>query len=208
MTRRIQEDKIKAGRENTSDGGLGDLLQQWNDGYFRDRGLFAHLELSDSAMKHPDQKSRLLRKGTHWYPTRQERDKKRADRKFAIILTKLDDDGKPADALHELSSGSEAAVIPELPSGEDARYNIAEMPGDEGRMPVELPGDLALPAGVSLGYGSEKLEPPAGYAELDSETTELLGKTTLDEDDPDEELRPSSLMVTGSTHEALSKETT
>ncbi|KAK5122279.1 hypothetical protein LTR85_004190 [Meristemomyces frigidus] len=203
MARRIEEKKIKAGMEDTSDGGLGDTLQHWNESYFRGRGLFVHLELSESAMKRPEQQSRLFRKETHWYGTKEEKDRKRAERKFVLVVTRLDGDGEPTEALHELSGGVEAAVIPELPTEEDAKYNVAELPGDESSVPVELPGDTVLPWGVSLGYGSEKFEPPAGYAELESDTTQLLGKTKLDEDG---DIKPAPLMVTGSTHGALNKE--
>jgi len=50
---------------------------------------------------------------------------------------------------------------------------------------LELPGDFVLPGAVSLGYGGSShasLQPPTGYAELDSETTELLRKAKLDDE--------------------------
>jgi len=180
MSRQIQEKKVKAGLEDMSDGGLGDVLQQWNETYFQDRGLFVHLELSESAMKNKDQKSKIFRKETHWYGKKEERDRKREERKFVIVITKLDEEGKPTEAAQEL--GAEGpALMAELPNSEDPKVHMAEMPGDfEQPAPVELPGDFVLPGGVSLGYGNEKLEPPIGYAELDSDTTALLEKTKLD----------------------------
>jgi len=188
MKRRIQEEKVKAGRDDMSDGGLGDILKHWNETYFHDRGLFAHLELSESAMKRPDQKSRLFRKGNHWY-SGEEKQRKRDERKFMIVVTKLDEDGKPAQAVHELFEGEVAAVIAELPSEEDAKYNVAELPAEmpvKGRsMPIELPGDFPLPGAVSLGYGNSShasVQSPAGYAELDSDTTELLRNAKLDDE--------------------------
>ncbi|KAK4541396.1 hypothetical protein LTR36_007997 [Oleoguttula mirabilis] len=207
VARRMEEKKIKAGLQDTSDGGLGDTLQHWNESYFRGRGLFVHLELSESAMKRPDQQSRLFRKETPWYGNKEERERKKAERKFVLVVTRLDEDGEPSQALHELSGGTEAAIIPELAGEEDARYNLAEMPGDECMIPVELPGDMALPWGVSLGYGNDKAEPGAGYAELESDTTQLLGKARLD-DEEDEDVIPLPLIVKGSTHEVLNKELT
>lgn len=207
MSRRIQEQKVKAGLKDTSDGGLGDTLQQWNESYFRGRGLFVHLELSESAMKRPEQESKLFRRETHWYGNKDERQRKRAERKFVLVVTRLDEDGGPSEALQELSGGTDAAVIPELPGEEDAKYSLTELPGEDGTQPVELAGDMELPWGMSLGYGNEKMEPPMGYAELESDTTQLLGQTSLD-DGAKQDMQPPPLMVTGNMHEELKKDST
>ena len=58
MNRSIQEKKVKDGLADMSDGGLGDTLNQWNEDYFSKKGLFVHLELSESAMKNANEKSR------------------------------------------------------------------------------------------------------------------------------------------------------
>jgi len=209
---------VKAGLTNTSAGGLGDTLQQWNDSYFRERGIHVHLELSDSARKKEDGKGGggTFRKPASLYSSREERDKKREDRKFVIVVTKLDqEEGQPASALEQISemAAEGPGGMGELPATEDAKYHVAELPGDTTIMPVELPAmEYYLPAAYSLGYGSEKLEPPVGFAELESDTTHLLEKTRLadvKEERKDEELsKPESLMVTARTHEALNKETT
>ncbi|KAK1813525.1 hypothetical protein LTR12_012094 [Friedmanniomyces endolithicus] len=218
MNRLLQEQKVKAGLTNTSAGGLGDTLQQWNDSYFRERGIQVHLELSDSARKKEDGRGGggTFRKPASLYSSREERDKKREDRKFVIVVTKLDqEEGQPASALEQINemAAEGPGAMGELPATEDAKYNVAELPGDTTIMPVELPAmEYYLPAAYSLGYGSEKLEPPVGFAELESDTTHLLEKTRLvdeKEGQKDEEVpRPERLMVTASTHEALYKETT
>ena len=127
------------------------------------------------------------------YSNREDRERKRDERKFVLVVTKLDEDGQPAEALQELSdiqelpTTEERSVLPgvvEIASSDEPNPDmkpgiVAELPADEGRMPVELPAEL--PFGMSLGYGPDKWGPPGGYAELDGGTTELLEKTTLDE---------------------------
>jgi hypothetical protein len=190
MNQRVQEKRVKAGMADMSDGGLGEALQTWNEGYFRERGLIATLELSHSAMKNPDQQSKLLRKGTHWYGKREDRERKREERKFVIVVTKMEDAAAAlaSSSTQELENVQELPAenaMVELPAPEDAKYNVAEMPSEDVRGRVELPGDFAIPGGVSLGFGNEKLAPPIGFAELDSDTTQLLEKSTLsDKDDP------------------------
>lgn len=212
MNRTLQEKKVKAGLADMSAGGLGDTLEQWNDSYFQKRGLFVHLELSQSATKNQEQKSKAFRKQTFMYG-KEDRDRKREERKFILVVTKLDEEGQPSAALQELAAES-APGIPDIPemATEDAKYNIAEMlgdmptdekklppvPGDED-MPVELP-TFDLPYGASIGYGNEKFGPPVGYAELDSDTTALLEKTNLNDKDSEgerpKELMPKPLMTT------------
>ncbi|KAK1810687.1 hypothetical protein LTR12_014928 [Friedmanniomyces endolithicus] len=217
MNRSLQEQKVKAGLTNTSAGGLGDTLQQWNDSYFRERGIHVHLELSDSAKKKEDGRGGggTFRKPASLYSSREERDKKREDRKFVIVVTKLDHESQSTSALEQISemAAEGPGAMGELPATEDAKYNVAELPGDTMIMPVELPAmEYDLPAAYSLGYGSEKLEPPVGFAELESDTTHLLQKIRLADEKEgrkDEPLsKPESLMVTARTHGALNKETT
>jgi len=180
MKRRIQENKVKAGLTDTRDGGLGDLLRRWNETYFQQRGLIATLELSQSAMKHQDHKSSFFRKETHWYANREDRERKKEERKFVIVVTKVEEDedqrsrsaaGAVGDGPQELPAEGPTGM-PEMPAQDDAKYDVAEMAGDDRPILVELPGDFVMPGGVSLGYGNEKLAPPTGYAELDSGTTE------------------------------------
>lgn len=214
MNRHVQEKKIKAGLRDTSDGGLGDTLKQWNENYFAERGLHATLELSHSAMKRPHQSSRIFRKESHWYG-KEDRERKRTERKFQLVITKLDREHQDSDAVHELFGGKDASVVPELASG-DAKSDLvempgetrrlAEMPGEDRQVPVELPA-MELPACVSLGYGSEKLGSTVGYAELDGDTLENAMLDTKDRPSEVRGVRPAPLMVTASQHEALHKKT-
>jgi len=217
MNRSLQEQKVKAGLLNTSAGGLGDTLQQWNDSYFRERGIHVHLELSDSARKKEDGRGGggTFRKPASLYSSREERDKKREDWKFVIVVTKIEQERQPTGALEQISemAAEGPGAMGELPATGDPKFNVAELPGDTAIMPVELPAmEYYLPGAYSLGYGSEKLEPPVGFAELDSDTAHLLEKTKLTDGKEglkDEELsRREPLMVTASTYEALNKETT
>ena len=171
------------------------------------------MELSDSLKKREQEgRSSDFRKPTGLYSTREERDRKRDERKFMIVVTKLAPDGQPLDAINEASEllAEGPGAMPELPASDDARYSATEMPGDETLMPVELPAtEYLLPAAHSLGYGSEA---PAGYAEMDSDTTQLLDKTHLSDEKPDvrkdEDLETSAPTTTYGTYGALAKETT
>ncbi|KAK5725926.1 hypothetical protein LTR15_004116 [Elasticomyces elasticus] len=185
MKRSLQEQSVKASLKDTTTSGLGHTLNHWNETYFQERGLFVYLELSDSAKKKEEGGGSTFRKPTLMYSTREERDRKREDRKYIIVITRLDQDDQPADALGAISEMP--AEVPngtaELPAAEDAKYHIAELPAGETVMPVEMPAmETYLPSAYSLGYGSEKLEPPVGYAELDSDTTHLLEKTPLSDE--------------------------
>lgn len=172
MSRQTREKKVKAGLSDMRDGGLGDTLQQWNDSYFGQRGLYVHLELSESAMKKPNQQSKTLQKSALLYSNKEDRDRKRDERKYVIVVTKLDNDGAPSEAMNQLATAMdkmETYGIAELPASTDVPPTIVEMPTNEHSEPVELPAmDDFLPAGISLGFASDaKLEPPVGYAELD-----------------------------------------
>ena len=185
MNRHIQEKKVREGLKDTSDSGLGNLLEQWNDTYFRERGLFVHLELSESATKNPDQKSKKLRKETRWYG-KQERERKRDERKFVIVLSHLDEDGLPSEARQELAAEG-PGLMPEPPDAEDPTVNLVEAPGDFSDVqqgPVELPADFVLPGSVSLGFGNDKLAPPVGYAELDGDELQSEDEEPNHQDKP------------------------
>ena len=170
MRRSYQEKTVKNGISDMSAEGLGAKLQAWNDEYFTPKGLFVHVELSESAMKHAEQSSKALRKPTLLYSKKEDRERKEGERKFVVVVTKLDGDGVAREAAREMEIHAKeqaAEVADEVPAA-------AEMPGDthQGFLIPELPGDDGLgelPGGLSLGFGSEKsyLVAPEGYAELE-----------------------------------------
>ena len=215
MNRSLQEKKVRAGLQDQSDGGLGTTLRRWNEGEFHDLGLFVHLELSESAMKRQNQKRHSFRKPTSFYSRREDRERKAEERKFCIVVTKLDEEGVPSEAIHHELSEENARVL-EMSDPENVIYEIPELPGDEGVPPAELP------AGISLGYTSKwEIAPPNGYAELESDTVQLFEKSSLDKEtarddepgseddgDADPTPKPAPLMVTAETHAALNKEMT
>lgn len=214
MNRQLQEEKVRKGLVDTTEGGLGDTLKQWNDEYFGKLGLFVHMELSESAMKNPDQKSKTFRKPTLLYSSRQDRERKIEERKFVLVVTKLDDEGNPSQAIQELAGNDGSAV--EIGSSGDVSSKIAEMPADEGNVYVELPAEMP----VGVWEKEKKLDPPEGYVEMegtsyvemDGDNSATLEKLHLEgnlvEADPDAEknLTPKPLDVkTGSG--AFDKET-
>lgn len=171
MNRSITEKKVRSGLQDTSDGGLGHTLEQWNNSYFRDHGLFVQLELSEFAVKRSEGKSNIIRKGTWLYTKREDRERKQEERKFVIVVTKLDEKGVPSGAVHELVGDP----IAELPAQEEAKYEVTELPGDEVQIPVELPA-METPVEVSRGYGSEKFSLPNGLTKLEVGGTQLAEK--------------------------------
>lgn len=215
MNRSAQEKKVKAGLEDQSDGALGDTLKQWNEDYFSKRGLFVHLELSESALKYASQSSKMVRKPALFYSDPNERNRKREERKFVIVVTKLDDEGEPTEAVQELA-GKENKVA-EIGSSGEPNFTIAELPGEDGVVPVELPAEYGAGAAEKKleppsGYvemagdtfygGQEKMAPPGGYVEMSSDNTHLLEKMNLGEEtddlpsDPEKaNMTPRPLMV-------------
>ena len=153
------------GLADTSEGSLGDVLQQWNQSYFEPLGLHATLELPDSAKRKPKKKSSFIRRPAVTYSTREEREWRNEDRKFVIVVAETVSDQTSAN-LHELAatldrvevSGdsrdiSELPVesklaLSELPNNEDMAKEdladvicgLAELPADT---PLELPADGA-----------------------------------------------------------------
>jgi len=166
----MQEKKVREGLEDRSGGGLADTFEQWNDTYFHKRGLYVHLELSESTNKHPEQKSKIFRKESGWYGKREDRERKRDERKFVLVVSKLNTyhEMRPG-TTHELGSDG-SNMITELPNSGDPKFTMAEAPGDsEHCAPVELPGDFLLPASVSLGFGSQHSASLGGFVELEGD---------------------------------------
>jgi len=93
-------------------------------------------------MRKPKQKSSIIRKPSLLYNSREERDRKREDRKFVIVVTGLDNLSPSTAEVQELPVESDRA---ELPVPEDPRGYKAELPGDSGLKPAQLPtaDDLA-----------------------------------------------------------------
>ncbi|KAK3099084.1 hypothetical protein LTR53_019108, partial [Teratosphaeriaceae sp. CCFEE 6253] len=146
-----------------------------------ERGLMVSLQVSASAQKREDDgRVSGVRKPASLYSARDERERKREERKFVIVVTKLEQQCQPMGAIDDSvelpAEGS--GVMAELPAKDDAEYSAAELPGEDLVLPVELPAmELSLPAAYSLGYGSEKLDFPVGPVKLHSDTTLLLEKT-------------------------------
>ena len=140
-------------------------MQQWNQSYFEPLGLHARLELSDSAMRKAKKKSRVIRRPSLTYSSREEREWRNEDRKFVIVVAEVANDQASA-RVHELAAGldrvevsGESQVISELsvesktrllelPNNEDMAKEdlvdvicgVAELPADT---PVKLPADSA-----------------------------------------------------------------
>jgi hypothetical protein len=213
MNRKIQEEKVRKGVLDETAGGLGDTLKTWNEDYFGKLGVFVHMELSESAMKNADQKSKSFRKPAVMYSNREDRVRKTEERKFVLVVTKLDEDGVPSEALHHLE-GKDGAPV-EIGSSGDMAPPIAEMPGDEGNVYAELPAEMPTAA------NEKKLDPPVGYVEMegstyiemDADNTRVMEKLQLEgnlvEADPDAEKSPVPRPLSfDKGSEGLNKETT
>ena len=205
MKRSLQEQNIISGLEDMSDGGLGDTLRLWNEEYFSKQGLFVHLELSESALKNPDGRSKRFRKPASMYSDKNERARKEEERKFVMVVTKLDEEGQPTEAIAELA-GAETTPI-ELSATENPSFSVAELPGDESVEPVELPA-------ITTPSAEKKFDSPGGYVEMSSDNTFLLEKMHLEEESdyrpavPEKDLMPRPLATTPSSHSTFDKETT
>jgi hypothetical protein len=136
MNRSIQEKKVETGLVDTSPGSLGGTLEHWNTSYFAPLGLCAHLELSGSAMRKPKQKSSIIRKPSLLYREGEERERKRKDRKFVVVVTELSHTNPSPAEMHELAGDIYRA---EMPVPDDPRYHTAELLGDTTLTPTELP---------------------------------------------------------------------
>lgn len=131
-SRRIQESKVREGLQNGSEDSLGDLLHQWNAGYFSERGLLARLDLNEAAQNSSPQQSKAMRRGSHWYAHKEDRELVRAERKFSIVITQIHHGEGLADSVQtSCSSGNTSPSsdqkssievtgfkpLPELPTG-------------------------------------------------------------------------------------------
>lgn len=209
MNRKIQEEKIRNGILDESTG-LGETLKSWNEDYFSKLGVFVHMELSESAMKNPDQKSKAFRRPAVSYNSREDRARKTEERKFVLVVTKLDEEGVPSEALKSLE-GKEGAPV-EIGSSGEVSSAIAEAPGDEEFAYAELPAEMPTAA------NEKKLDPPVGYVEMegstyvemDADNSRMMEKLQLEgnlvEADPDA-AKPRPLSFDKGS-ESLNKETT
>lgn len=210
MNRSIVEEKVRKGLTDETEGGLGDTLKLWNEEYFSKLGVFVHMELSESALKKPDKKSRTFRKPVLMYGSREDRNRKTEERKFVLVITRLDEEGNPMEAIKELEAADGGPV--EIGSSGDTTSKIPELPGDEGNAYVELPANSPAELPAEMPTDKKKLDPPSGYVEMDSDNSHMLEKLHLEgyaEADPDAEtdLQPRPLQVTPGA-DALNKETT
>ncbi|KXT10004.1 hypothetical protein AC579_1238 [Pseudocercospora musae] len=167
MGRSLQEKKVKSGLLDTSAGKLGNVLKSWNEQDWKDLGLFMHLELSESAMKRKEQKSRSFRKPSNLYSSREDRERKQEERKFCIVVTRLDEEGLPADAIHDIAESDLAAEM----DSKEPIYEIPELHGDD-EMPVELPAEvpaetLGARREADISPGVAELPFPVGELEKD-----------------------------------------
>jgi hypothetical protein len=126
---------VSTGLADTSEGSLGEVLQQWNQVYFEPLGLHARLELSDSAKRKPKNKSRVIRRPSLTYGSREEREWRNEDRKFVIVVAETVSDQISAHA-HELAATLDRAEV----SG-DSREIMSELPADSKCRPSELPNN-------------------------------------------------------------------
>ena len=173
---------MSTGLADTSEGSLGDVLQQWNQVYFEPLGLQARLELSDSAKRKPKNKSRVIRRPSLTYSSRGEREWRNDDRKFVIVVAEIASDQISAHA-HELAttvdiaevSGDSPVIISELPNASKVRPSelpnnedmakedladvlcgVAELPADT---PVELPADTPVELPADGADGKRRIDP-------------------------------------------------
>ena len=126
---------MSTGLADTSEGSLGGILQQWNKLYFEPLGLQARLELSDSANRKPKKKSRVIRRPSLTYSSREEREWRNEDRKFLIVVAEIVSEQTSAHA-HELAANldrvelsGDSREIPELPA--DSKVMLSELPNNE-----------------------------------------------------------------------------
>lgn len=181
MKRAAYERSVREGLEDTSDGSLGDKLRLWNEEYFTKNGLFVHLELSESSMK-KDGKEKTFRKPTAFFSKGEERDRKKEERKFVIVVTKLDAAGEPSEAIREVA-GTEGMPV-EIGSSDDPSSSSAvELPAEIPPAAVELPAEIPaeLPAGDTHEKEKSGLSASEGIVEMSSDNTVLLEKMHLNE---------------------------
>jgi len=133
---------VSTGLVDTSQGSLGTVLEQWNQSYFAQLGLHASLELSDSAMRKPKRKSKVVRRPSLTYSSREERERKSEDRKFVIVVAEVAS-GETSTYVQELATNDDRV---EMPVPDDSRGFMSELPGSSEFETSELPNneDLAI----------------------------------------------------------------
>jgi hypothetical protein len=159
---------VSTGLADTSEGSLGEVLQQWNQAYFEPLGLHARLELSDSAKRKPKNKSRVVRRPSLTYGSREEREWRNADRKFVIVVAEIVSDQISAHA-HELAATIDRAEL----SGESGRC-ISELPVESKCRPSELPNNEDMAK-------EDLADVICGVAELPADTPVELSADGADE---------------------------
>lgn len=85
-------------------------------------------------MRKPKQKSKIMRRPSLTYSSREERDRKNEDRKFVIVVELIDTD--TSTEVHELVGDS---IRAEMPVPGDPRGFTSELPADTRLRPLELP---------------------------------------------------------------------
>jgi hypothetical protein len=144
---------VSTGLADTSEGSLGDVLQQWNQSYFEPLGLHARPEPSDSAMRKPKKNSRTIRRPSLTYSSREEREWRNEDRKFVVVVAEIISDQSSAN-VHELTANTESVEV----SG-DSPGCVSELPVESKCRPSELPNneDMAEEDLADVIYGIAEL---------------------------------------------------
>lgn len=94
----------------------------------------ARLELGEEAMRSPDQQSSVIAGEAHWHLKKESRDRHRKERKFVIVVSRVD-----KTPVQEQSASYEIPVSrPGQRQGN--KVSIAEAPGDLPQTQEELPG--------------------------------------------------------------------
>lgn len=156
--RSIVEKKIQQGLKSGSEGGLGETLAQWNDTCFRERGLLATLQMSEAAQKRAECRGPKIsfRSQAMLSSTKEEREARKEEQKYIIVISKLDDIVKRLEAMAALQDNcyelslDRTDALPELPARQDPIMKRAEMPTDDASTPVELPAIVRGLAGTQL----------------------------------------------------------
>lgn len=195
MNRAARERKIREGLEDMSDGGLGDKLRLWNEEYFSKHGIFVHLELSESSMKN-DGRTKVFRKPALFYSKGEERNRKKDERKFVIVVTRLDEDGQPMEAVQELAG---EVVLVEIGSSGGPYTTATELPA-EVPVPVELAADMnrpvEMPGDNTFEDKKKGFETPGGVVEMSGDNMRLLEKLHIG--DPTAQREPKDLNTSSS----------
>jgi hypothetical protein len=164
VQRRVQKNRVRKSLEQ-DEGGLGAVLNEWNEGYFGKLGLVAELWMSEDGLKKEsenaekgdwktgfERRRRQIQRFSSVVVNKEAREQWKGERKYMVVL-------QPTPAVPgtvELEGEFEA----ERPELDGVKVEVAEMSA-EGVERVELP--------------SEKMDP----VELDSTPFELDSKSIL-----------------------------